>query len=187
LVRGASREKDHLEVSRARLSFISLGVVARENVFADLREKYFEIPRPDEIPAPSAADQAWCAIMEIGYPQAVVTTVAFSDGTARVLRSTGGGFCAAGIVEPVRPAAEGFVEQARLSKLALTPTTQFPQPEVGHVIFYTRSDVGISSATATEKDLSSHNHALSPLYFAGLRILHEFLQLQKKSEQRQDT
>jgi len=102
--------------------------VARENVFADLRAKYFEIPRPDEVPAPNAVDQAWCAIMEIGYPQAIVTTVAFSDGTARVLRSTGGGFFVAGVVEAVRPAAQGFVEGARLSKPAFTPTTDFPQP-----------------------------------------------------------
>jgi hypothetical protein len=161
--------------------------VARENVFADLRAKYFEIPRPDEVPAPNAVDQAWCAIMEIGYPEAVVTTVAFSDGTARVLRSTGGGFFVAGVVEAVRPAAQGFVEGARLSKPAFTPTTEFPQPEVGHVIFYARSDVGVSSVTAPEKDLGSQKHALPSLYFAGLRILHEFLQLQKKSEQRQNT
>jgi hypothetical protein len=156
--------------------------VARENVFADLRAKYFEIPRPDEVPVPNV-DQAWCAMMEIGYPQAVVTTVAFSDVTARVLRSTGGDFFAAGVVEPVWSAAEGFVERARLAKPAFTPTTEFPQPEVGHVIFYARSDAGVSSATAAEKGLSSQKHVLSSLYFAGLRILHEFLQLQKKSEQ----
>ena len=157
--------------------------MARENVFADLREKYFEILRPAEVPAPNAVDQAWCAIMEIGYPQAVVTTVAFSDGTARVLRSTGGGFFAAGIVEPVRPAAQGFVERARLAKPAFTPATEFSQPEVGHVVFYARSDVGVSTAAAAEEDLSGQKHALSALDFAGLRVLHEFLQLQKASEQ----
>jgi len=78
----------------------------RENVFADLRAKYFEMPRPNEVPAPNAVNEAWCVIMEVGYPQSVVTTVAFGDGSARVLRSTGGGFLVAGVVEAVRPAAQ---------------------------------------------------------------------------------
>jgi hypothetical protein len=64
---------------------------------------------------------------------------------------------------------------------------QFPQPEVGHVFFCARSDAGVSTVAATEKNLSARTHSLSPLYFAGLRILHEFLQLQKQSEQRQNT
>ena len=161
--------------------------MARENVFANLRAKYFEIPRPEEIPAPSSSDEAWAAIMEIAYPQSTVSTVAFSDGTARVLRSTGGGFFAAGVVEPVRPAAEAFVREARRLKPAFTRTTDFPQPEVDGVIFYARSDAGVFSAAATGKELSSRTHPLSALYFAGLRILHEFLQLQKQSEQRQNT
>jgi hypothetical protein len=125
--------------------------------------------------------------MEIAYPQATVTTVAFSDGTARVLRSTGGGFFAAGVVEPVRPAAEAFVREARQQKPALTPASEFPQLEVGHVFLYTRWDSRVCTAAATESELSTQRHPLSALYFAGLRILHEFLQLQKASEQRQNT
>lgn len=161
--------------------------MTRANVFADLRAKYFEIPRSEEIPVPLTSDEAWAAIMEIAYPEATVTTVAFSDGTARVLRSTGGGFFAAGVVESVRPAAEGFILEARRLKSAFTRATDFPEPEVGGVIFYARSDAGVSRAAATQKELSSRTHSLSALYFAGSRILHEFLQLQKQSEQRQNT
>ena len=161
--------------------------MARENVFADLRAKYFEIPRPEEVPAPRASDEPWAVIMEIAYPESTVTTIAFSDGTARVFRSTGGGFFAAGVVEPVRPAAETCVHEARQLKWEFTPVSHFPQPEVGHVFFYARSDAGVSTAAATEKNLSARTHSLSPLYFAGLRILHQFLQLQKQSEQRQNT
>jgi hypothetical protein len=166
---------------------ISLGVVARANVFADLRAKYFDIPRPPEVPAPASADEPWAAVMEIAYPEATLTTVAFTDGTARVLRSTGGGFFAAGIVEPVRPAAEAFVREAQQQNSTFTPASEFPQPEVGHVFFYARSDARVRTAAATERQLSSRTHALSPLYFAGLRILHEFIQLQKTSEQQRNT
>jgi hypothetical protein len=164
-----------------------LGVVARANVFADLRAKYFEIPRPGEVPPPVSEDQPWAAIMEIAYPESTVTTVAFSDSSARVLRSTGGGFFTDGIVESVRPAADGFMREARQQNSTFTPAHEFPQPEVGQVFFYTRSDAGVRTAAATESELSSRSHPLSPLYFAGLRILHEFLQLQEASEQRQNT
>lgn len=161
--------------------------MARENVFADLRAKYFDMPRPEEVPAPASADEPWAAIMEIAYPAATLTTVAFSDGTARVLRSTGGGFFAAGVVEPVRPAAEVFVREAQRQHSTFTSATEFPQPEVGQVFFYTRNELQVRTGSATERELSSESHALSPLYFAGLRILHEFLQLQKASEQQQNT
>jgi hypothetical protein len=125
--------------------------------------------------------------MEIAYPESTLSTIAFSDGTARVLRSTGGGFFAAGVVEPVRPAAEAFIHEARQLKSEFTPVSQFPQPEVGHVFFYARSNAGVSATAATEKNLSTRTHSLSPLYFAGLRILHEFLELQKQTKQRPNT
>jgi hypothetical protein len=162
----------------------SLDVVARENVFADLHAKYFEIPRPEEVPPPPASDEPWVAIMEIAYAESTLTTVAVSDGTARVLRSAGGGFFAPGVVEPVRPAAKAFIDETRQRKSAFTPASEFPQSEVGYVFFYARTADGVTTAAATEKDLSATTHPLSPLYFAGLRILHEFLQLQKQSEQR---
>ena len=161
--------------------------MARANVFADLRAKYFEIPRPDEVPPPASHDEPWAAIMEIAYPESTVTTVAFSDGTARVLRSTGGGFFSGGIVEAVRPAAEAFIREVQQQNSTFTPADEFPQPEIGQVFFYARSDARVRTAAATESELSTRSHPLSPLYFAGLRILHEFLQLQKASEQRQDT
>ena len=161
--------------------------MAYANVFGDLRAKYFEIARPGEVPLPASPDEPWATIMEIGYPQAIVMAVAFGDGTARVLRSTGGGFVAAGIVEPVRLPAEVFVREARQRNSTFMPANEFPQPEVGHVFFYTRSDSRVCTAAATESELSSQRHPLSGLYFAGLRILHEFLQLQKASEQRQNT
>jgi len=164
-----------------------IGVVTHANVFADLRAKYFDIPRPEQVPPPISADQAWAAVMEIAYPESTLTTVALSDGSARVLRSTGGGLFTGGTVEPVRPAAEAFIREAQQQHSTFKPVHEFPQPEVGQVFFYTRSDARVRTAAASETELNSCKHTLSPLYFAGLRILHEFLQLQKASEQRQNT
>jgi hypothetical protein len=161
--------------------------VARENVFVDLRAKYFEIPRPDEVSPSAFQDQPWVAIMEIAYPASTVTTLAFSGGLARVLRSTGGGFFTGSPVDSIRPAAEAFISEAQRQNSTFAPAHEFPQPEIGQVSFYTRSDACVRRAVASERELSGRSHPLSPLYFAGLRILHEFLQLQKASEQRQNT
>jgi hypothetical protein len=88
----------------------------------------------------------------------------------------------------VRPAAKSFVSEARrLQREFTTTTTEFPQPDVGDVIFYTRSDASVVTAAATEQQLSSGTHKLSALYFAGLQILHGFLQLQKASDQQRNT
>jgi hypothetical protein len=127
--------------------------MARANVFADLHAKYFEISRPEEVPLPSSPDQPWAAIMEIAYPQSTLTTVAFSDGTARVLRSTGGGFFAAGVVEPMRPAAKSFVREARQAQREFTATTEFPQPDVGDVI----STRAVMRALSRLRPLSSNS------------------------------
>jgi hypothetical protein len=88
-----------------------------------------------------------------------------------------GGFFAAGVVDPVHPAAQNFVREAPRSKSVFMRATDFPQHEIGCVIFYARSDAGVSSSAARERELGSRTHSLSRLYFAGLRILHEFRQL----------
>src|SRR5437899_424665 len=70
------------------------------NVFADLRAKYFALNRTEvSISTPSSTIEPWGVIMEIGYPEVTVTTVTLADGTASVLRSSGGGFFGGGSVE----------------------------------------------------------------------------------------
>lgn len=152
------------------------------NVFADLRAKYFILKRTDvSIPAPTNATEPWGVIMEIGYPQATVTTVTFADGTASVLRSSGGGFFGGGD-ESVQSAAKAFLKQANLTQPQMTATTDFPPPKSGHVIFYLRTDGGTYTSSAIESQLAQQDHPLSELYHSGLRILHEYLQLQKQQQ-----
>ena len=156
---------------------------SQKNVFADLRATYFTLTR-DELfcPAPSNPTDPWGVIMEIGYQEATVTTVTFTEGSSRVLRSTGGGFFSTGQIESVRSAGQAFLKQAQQLQPHTTPAHEFPGPTIGHVVFYFRTDKGIYTASASENELAAGHHRLSALYFAGLRILHEFLQLQKQQQ-----
>jgi hypothetical protein len=150
------------------------------NVFADLRAKYFELPRPDAIKISSAAEP-WGAIMEIGYPQAVVTTVAFADGTASVLRSTGGGFFGGGDAS-VQQARLEFLRQSHVVRSKFASIERFPEPSIGNVSFSIRTDQGVCSASASLLELDDEDHPLRYLYLAGLSVLHEYLRLQKQTQ-----
>jgi hypothetical protein len=151
------------------------------NVFADLRVKYFTLTRNEAFPKPAGSQEPWGVMMEIGYPQqVVVTTVVFADGTASVLRSSGGGFFGGGTIESIKTAAEDFLRQARRLRPQTTPTRDYPQPVPGHVVFYLLTDTGHFTSSAREEELGKQNHPFSPLYYAGLRILMEYLDLQKQ-------
>jgi hypothetical protein len=152
-----------------------------KNVFADLRAKYFELKRPDYFSTPASTTEPWGAIMEIAYPQAIVTTVTFADGTVSVLRSSGGGFFGGGD-EPVQDAGRAFLKQAQIVQPQMRVTSDFPAPDVGHVTFFLRADAGVYTASASEGDLQVQGHPLFRLYYAGLRILHEYLRLQKQAQ-----
>ena len=117
--------------------------------------------------------------MEIGYPEAIVTTVSFADGTVSVLRSSGGGFFGGGD-ESVQSAGKAFLKQAQICQPQMTLASDFPGPQAGHVVFYLRTDGGVYTASATETDLRVQSHPLFQFYCAGLRILHEYLRLQKQ-------
>jgi hypothetical protein len=153
------------------------------NDFADLRANYFTLPRVGGgIPEPLNPNEPWGVIMEIGYPQATVTTVAFSDGTASVLRSSGGGFFGGGD-DRVQGAAREFLKYARLVQPLMTRTGEFPGPDPGQIVFYARADTGVYAISAPEAEVSVPGSPMFPIYFAGLGVLHEYLRLQQRTRQ----
>lgn len=67
----------------------------------------------------------------------------------------------------------------------MSQVTDFPEPNVGQVVFYTRTDRGVYAASASVEELQPVGHPLRELYFAGLRVLNEYLRLQKQAQQAQ--
>jgi hypothetical protein len=114
-------------------------------------------------------------MMEIGYPKMVMTTVAFSDGTASVMRSSGGGAIGA-----VKIAAEDFLKEARKPHPEMKPAREFPQPGLGYVTFYLFTDNGILTWSGDELDLEGPMTSLSRLRLTGERIFYEYIQLEKQ-------
>ena len=149
-------------------------------MWTDLRSKYFDIPRGPSFPQPTSATEPWGAIMEVGHAPAIVTTVAFSDGTASVVRSTGGGFFGGGDAT-VQEARVAFLREAALAQPQSVHVTEFPHPGIGAVMFYFRSDSGVCSVSGLIEALGQRGHPLNSLFVAASRILHEYLQLQKRT------
>lgn len=106
-------------------------------------------------------------LMETGYPEAVATLVAGSDGTVSLYFSNGGGIIGAGDHQAVRgvaksflAVAEGYLPQAKLADV-------FPLPAISHVRFYLVTTQGVYTVDALEDDLGYERHSFSKLFFAG--------------------
>lgn len=152
----------------------------RMDAHADLRAKYFTLTRNDAMPKPVTPNEPWGVMMEIGYPRMVLTTVVFSDGTASVMRSSGGGFFGGGAIGAVKTAAEDFLKEARKPHPEMKPAHEFPQPGLGYVTFYLFTDSGVLTWSGNGLDLEGPMTSLSRLRLTGERILYEYMQLEKQ-------
>lgn len=121
-------------------------------------------------PTPERPD-VWGVLMETGYPRAVVTLVAFADGTISLYFSSGGGTLGAGGHDSVRAAAEVFLDATQAYHAAFAPAAATPAPDVGRVRFYVRTFDGTRTAEADEQDLGSGRHPLAPVFHAGHALI----------------
>ena len=94
---------------------------------------------------------------------ATATIVAFSDGSASVYFSSGGGLLGGQAYESIRRAACQAVAVAAEFQPQMQLTTDFPLPQPGIVVFYLLTDSGVFTSSAFESALKAHSHALSIL------------------------
>jgi hypothetical protein len=154
---------------------------ARPNAFPELRRKALMIQRVEVgLPAPARPTDPWGVIMEMGYPDATVTVVAFSDGAASIYLSSGGGFIGGGEHEAIRRAAQELVRTAARFQPGMTPTSTFPEPQRGQTFFYLRTDQGVYAAAAPQRDLGERRHPLSPLFLAAQDVITQYRLLEGK-------
>src|SRR5579859_1781044 len=120
-----------------------------------------------EVPSAISAKpgEPFAVLMDWGIPAGTATVAAYADGTASVYLSSGGGFLGGGQAhESIRNAAIRTVEIAGELKNLMQPTTTYPLPQRGQVVFYVRTSVGVLTATVPEEELRSQR---SPLYKLG--------------------
>jgi hypothetical protein len=110
--------------------------------------------------------QIWGAIVDLGMDTGTATIVCFADGTTSLYLSTGGGIIGGGQHEAVRKVTRTFLAAASAQAAGFATASEYPLPAVGHVKFYLRRGADVLAADATEKELVSGKHALSPLFAA---------------------
>jgi hypothetical protein len=133
------------------------------SAYLGLRNLALQNP-PANIPS-GRPGEPFAVLMDWGVPAGTATVAAYSDGTASIYLSGGGGYIGGGQShESIRNAAMKTVEIAGELKSLMQPTTTYPLPQRGQVTFYVRTDAGVLTATASEDDLRSHR---SPLYKLG--------------------
>jgi hypothetical protein len=138
-------------------------------IYTDLRSQALGLTAK----AAGANEQVFGVIMETGYPEAVVTLVALSDGTASLYFSNGGGMLGLGQHEGPAVAARSLVSFAAHNSEGLEPASDTPLPKPGFTRFYVLTQRGTLTAEAREVDLGENRHLLSPLFYAAQELITE--------------
>lgn len=127
------------------------------------------------LPPTSAPTEPWGVLMDWGVEHGTATVVAFSDGSASIYLSNGGGFLGGGEShESVQNAAKRMVTIAAEFQRLTIPTKTYPLPRRGEITFYLLTDSGIFMATAPEAELKSHRHPFSKLAEAGMDLITQY-------------
>ena len=126
------------------------------------------------LPPTAAPNVPWGAVMDWGMDNGTATVVAYSDGSASVYLSSGGGFIGGKSHEAVRKAAEKMVAAAAECRQQTHATTTYPLPQQGEVFFYLLTDEGVFTASASEQELMGGHHPLSRLGGAAQNVITEY-------------
>lgn len=118
-------------------------------------------------------------LMEMGYQTATATLACLVDGSTSLYFSSGGGIIGGGEHPQVAALSKQVVGGAEHFLDALQPTTDFPLPDPGRVRFQVLTYEGAWTGEAADDELGAGNAPLSPLFFAGHRVIAALRTLQQ--------
>lgn len=146
---------------------------AASDIYRELRGRLLRV-MPEELGIElGAAEEAWGALMETGYPEGVATVVALRDGNASLYLSTGGGVIG-GVSHPaVRAAAARFVKTVEGDLSRFRALDDAPLPAPGQVCFVALTRSGPLVTEAPESELQRSERGLGTLYRYGQDVLTE--------------
>jgi hypothetical protein len=127
---------------------------------------------------------AHAVVVDIGYPEAVVTVAALGDGRTAVWFSDGGG--SVGVDQLTAQFGAELGALAGMSSHAMPPTKATPLPRPGEVKFYVLLNDLTRTASGMIDELGQDRSQFSPLFHAAFRIINDMrerkLQLELKAQ-----
>jgi hypothetical protein len=158
---------------------------APHKTYLDLRNLALRASRADIgfLPAANPTD-VWGVIMDWPVDNGIATAVAFADGSASIYLSSGGGSIGGQAHESIRNAAHEALVAANGVRPQTHLATYFPLPKRGQVFFYLRTDSGVFTARAREKQLRTGRHTLSKLANAMQTVITQYRVLQPRQDGR---
>lgn len=141
-------------------------------VFGGLRAQALDMdPASGGMVQSPAYPNVWAVLVEIGYPAAVATVVAFADGTTSLYLSSGGGVIGGGERASVKAASAQLfrVAEAVFAHMPKAETTPLPTP--GRVRLYVRTYTDTRTAEASEAECVAKTHAMWPMFFAAHAVI----------------
>jgi len=150
-------------------------------MYLGLRGKALNVKAADIRLTPELAVEPYGIVMDMDIDGRTATFVAFATGEASVYLSTGGGTIGAGQAsQDVSVAAKEFVAAAKPYVPAMAKVSEHPLPGVGEITFYVLTPGGVHTATRLERALGEGNEALSPLFYAGHRLMTQIRRLDEQ-------
>lgn len=116
---------------------------------------------PIDLPPTASPTTPWGVVMDWAVGNQTATLVAFSDGSANIYLSVGGGFAGGG--EPMRKIARRAVAVAADAQPKMKLTNFYPLPHGNEVFFYLLTDAGVFTGSASQSELNTEQHPLSQL------------------------
>jgi hypothetical protein len=142
----------------------------RARSFAEVRSRALTAS-PEELGVKVGADdQILSAVIDLGYPEAIVSLVMTAGGGTDVGIGEGDSVLTATGLPGVREASQRFLLLAA-SHLQPVPDVGLRSPEIGKVIFHLRTVRHTSVLGASAGELMTDHDVLSPLFRAAQSIL----------------
>lgn len=143
--------------------------------YADLRDEVFAW-KDERAPKGSPCG----VVMETGYPNAIFTLVALSDGTVNLYFSTGGGMLGAGVHEGPAKAAITLAQAAKHFAPQMPVAANKLLPDQGETKLYVLIDGQVRGVAAREKEFGENRMPQSPMFHAAQRVMGEIGKLPMK-------
>jgi hypothetical protein len=145
---------------------------SRANTYDGLRSAAMNMtPKELNLELSQSEVAPYGVLMELSFPNAVVTLASFATGDASLYFSTGGGVIGGVGHANVRTAAQAFVKSSISYLAKMQPTNEYPAPSRGMTRFYVLTTQGILTKELSEAELGSGKADFSALFFAGQDVI----------------